>query len=268
MKKICSKCLIEKELDCFYKNKNTDDGYVGVCKECKKITYKKYYEKNIEKIKNYRDGRKEETKKYLKNYYQKNIQNIKETREKNKDKLKEKRDQFYQKNKKKLIEKSKNYYSKNKDKKKQYNRFYRENNIEKEVNRWKNYYKDNREKLIKRSSEYHRLQKKISHLYKLKHNIRGRVSDFLRKKNIKKTNKTFNIVGCDPQFLKEHIENQFIEGMSWDNYGFYGWHIDHIIPLSSAKTEEEVYKLCHYTNLQPLWSEENLKKSNKIIINE
>jgi hypothetical protein len=53
--------------------------------------------------------------------------------------------------------------------------------------------------------------------------------------------------------------------MSWDNYGFYGWHIDHVIPLSSAKTEEEVYKLCHYTNLQPLWAEDNLKKGSKII---
>ena len=51
--------------------------------------------------------------------------------------------------------------------------------------------------------------------------------------------------------------------MSWDNYG--DWHIDHIIPLSSAKTEEEIYKLAHYTNLQPLWAEDNIKKSNKIL---
>jgi hypothetical protein len=51
--------------------------------------------------------------------------------------------------------------------------------------------------------------------------------------------------------------------MSWDNYG--KWHIDHIIPLSSANNEDEVYKLCHHTNLQPLWAEDNLKKSNKIL---
>ena len=50
---------------------------------------------------------------------------------------------------------------------------------------------------------------------------------------------------------------------SWDNYG--KWHIDHIIPLSSANNEDEVYKLCHHTNLQPLWAEDNLRKSNKII---
>jgi hypothetical protein len=83
--------------------------------------------------------------------------------------------------------------------------------------------------------------------------------------NITKKNKTFDIVGCTPEFLKEHIEKQFKEGMSWDNYGFYGWHIDHIIPLSSAKTDEELYKLCHYSNLQPLWANENLSKGSKIL---
>jgi hypothetical protein len=58
-------------------------------------------------------------------------------------------------------------------------------------------------------------------------------------------------------------EEKFTEGMSWDNKN--EWHIDHIIPLSSAQTEEELYKLCHYTNLQPLWAEDNLRKSNKIV---
>jgi hypothetical protein len=72
-------------------------------------------------------------------------------------------------------------------------------------------------------------------------------------------------LGCSPQFLKEHIEKQFSDGMSWELVGKY-IHIDHIIPLSSANTEEELYKLCHYSNLQPLWAEDNLKKSNKIFI--
>jgi hypothetical protein len=80
-----------------------------------------------------------------------------------------------------------------------------------------------------------------------------------------KKSKTFEIIGCTPEFLKEYIEKQFIKGMEWSNHSVYGWHIDHIIPLSSANTEEEIYKLCHYTNLQPLWAENNLKKSNKIL---
>ena len=101
-------------------------------------------------------------------------------------------------------------------------------------------------------------------LVKLTCNIRCRVKNFLKSKNINKTNKTFNIVGCSPELLKEHLEKQFTESMSWDNHGKFGWHIDHIIPLSSAKNEEEIYKLCHYTNLQPLWWKENLSKGVKI----
>jgi hypothetical protein len=85
----------------------------------------------------------------------------------------------------------------------------------------------------------------------------------LNVKNIRKNNTTFYIIGCLPNQLKEHLEKQFNGNMSWDNYG--KWHIDHIIPLSSAKNEDEVYKLCNYTNLQPLWAEDNLKKSNKIL---
>jgi hypothetical protein len=80
--------------------------------------------------------------------------------------------------------------------------------------------------------------------------------------DVTKKNKTFEIVGCTPKFLKEHLETKFVDSMNWDNRS--EWHIDHIIPLSSAKTEDELYKLCHYTNLQPLWAKDNLKKSNKV----
>jgi len=65
-------------------------------------------------------------------------------------------------------------------------------------------------------------------------------------------------IGVDWKIAKSHIERQFEKGMSWSNYG--EWHIDHIIPLASAKTEAELIKLCHYRNLQPLWAEENRRK--------
>jgi hypothetical protein len=102
-------------------------------------------------------------------------------------------------------------------------------------------------------------------LFRLINIMRARTRLFFKSKNFKKKNSTFKIIGCTPEFLKEHLEQQFTEGMSWGNQGLYGWHIDHKIPLSSSNTEEEIYKLCHYTNLQPLWAEDNLKKSNKII---
>jgi len=103
------------------------------------------------------------------------------------------------------------------------------------------------------------------YLFRLIYIMRARTRLFFKSKNIKKKNNTFDIIGCTPEFLKEHLEKQFSDGMSWELMGKY-IHIDHIIPLSSAKTEEEMYKLCHYTNLQPLWSEDNLKKSDKILI--
>jgi len=108
-------------------------------------------------------------------------------------------------------------------------------------------------------NDYNKQRKKEDILFRLKTNIRTSVNRYLKYRS----KHTFEIVGCTPQFLKEHLETQFIDGMTWENRS--EWHIDHIIPLSSAKTEDEVYMLCHYKNLQPLWAEDNLKKSNKIL---
>ena len=93
--------------------------------------------------------------------------------------------------------------------------------------------------------------------------MRSRLRNLYNKKNWLKTNKTLDLVGCSVEFLREHLERQFKDGMSWDNCG--SWHIDHIIPLSSANNSEEMNKLCHYSNLQPLWAYDNLRKGNKII---
>lgn len=93
--------------------------------------------------------------------------------------------------------------------------------------------------------------------------LRNRINRALR--GIVKKANTFWLLGCTIEELKQHLENQFKGNMSWDNYGFYGWHIDHIIPCASfdlSKASEQK-KCFHYTNLQPLWAEENLRKSNK-----
>jgi hypothetical protein len=145
-----------------------------------------------------------------------------------------------------------------------YHKKYKQQNKEKILISNKNYREKNLEKILKYNSEYRKKRRNSDPFYNLISNIRSRISTFLKLKNISKNNNTFKIVGCTQEFLKEHIEKQFSEGMSWDLMGKH-IHIDHIIPLSSAKTEEEVYKLCHYTNLQPLWAKDNLKKSNKII---
>jgi hypothetical protein len=91
--------------------------------------------------------------------------------------------------------------------------------------------------------------------------IRARLREALRGKGYTKKSQTNEIIGCTWDFLKAHIENQFKEGMGWHNRNL--WHLDHIIPIASAKTEDDIMRLNHYTNLRPLWAKENLQKSSK-----
>ena len=100
-------------------------------------------------------------------------------------------------------------------------------------------------------------------LYKAVIRIRSLVGQAFIKMNYTKKSKCTDILGIDWDGFRTYIENKFREGMVWENYGM--WEYDHIIPLSSAKNEEEVIKLNHYTNFQPLWKEENKLKSNKIL---
>jgi hypothetical protein len=97
----------------------------------------------------------------------------------------------------------------------------------------------------------------------LKDSIIGLIYHSIKRQGYKKNSKTQSILGCSYEEFKLFIESKFQEGMSWVNKGM--WHLDHIIPISSAKDEEEVYKLNHYKNFQPLWEIDNLLKSNKIV---
>lgn len=139
-----------------------------------------------------------------------------------------------------IRDKLKKFYENNPDKRKEYRENYRSRKIEQRKER-----------------------RNQDPLFNIVNRVRCRIWKYLSVNEITKKNKTFEVIGCSQQELKEHLERQFTDKMTWENRN--EWHIDHIIPLSSAKTEEELYKLCHYTNLQPLWAEENLKKSNKII---
>ena len=120
---------------------------------------------------------------------------------------------------------------------------------------------DFRKKEYAYSIKYQAKRRKEDSLFKLANNLRTRLGNFIRRNSINKKCGTLILLGCSLTKLKIHLESKFIEGMTWENQG--KWHIDHIIPLSSAKTEEELYKLCHYTNLQPLWALDNIKKGAK-----
>ena len=108
-------------------------------------------------------------------------------------------------------------------------------------------------------------RRKTDIIFKLILTCRSRLTKILKLKNMKKTNTTFAMIGCTPKFLKEYLEKQFEPWMNWKNHTRKGWHIDHITPLSSAKTPKALEKLMHYTNLKPLRGTENIKKGNRII---
>ncbi len=163
------------------------------------------------------------------------------------------------------IEYLRKYSKENSEQRKIRGKEYRDKNKEIVKERKKNYYLNNKEKIREYKRKWESKRRNDGTLFKLKQLVRHRIYIFMKANNINKNNKTFVIVGCTPEFLKEYLEQKFTEGMSWDLMG-EKIHIDHIIPLSSAKTEEEIYKLCHYTNLQPLWAEENLKKGNKVLV--
>jgi hypothetical protein len=142
---------------------------------------------------------------------------------------------------------------------KKYQKDYLEKN-RKEINQVKRYYKiKNRDKILQERKLYYN-RRKNDPIFILIRRLRNGIYRSLRSN---KTKSSLHILGCTPEEFKIHIENQFTEGMSWDKLSEI--HIDHIIPISSAQTIEEVYKLNHHTNLQPLWAEDNLKKGSKII---
>lgn len=132
-----------------------------------------------------------------------------------------------------------------KEQKKQYDIIYRQNNKAK-------------------INARHLHKKRTDPIYKLKLLLRNRLGTAI-KKNYKKGSAVTDL-GCSILDFKLYIESKFKPGMSWNNWSIHGWHIDHIIPLSSFNLNDrnEFLKAVHYTNLQPLWAHENLSKSDRI----
>jgi hypothetical protein len=112
-------------------------------------------------------------------------------------------------------------------------------------------------------NDYTRERRKTDTLFDLTLRIRDRTRKAFLNQGFKKHSKTADMIGCSWEFLQEHIEQQFVDGMNWVNRS--AWHIDHIVPLASAETEERLIELCHYTNLQPLWAQDNLSKGSKVL---
>lgn len=134
-------------------------------------------------------------------------------------------------------------------------------NIEKKRNSDRQYYYENKEKIIEYNRSYNSTKYKEDHTYRLGKNIGHRIRMALSSVGYTKKSRTTEIIGCDLETLKAHISRQFLKGMTWGNRR--DWHIDHIIPLSKAETEDDVVRLNHYTNLRPLWAKDNLEKGDR-----
>lgn len=238
--KICKKCVINKLLEDFGNNKNYGDGKNIYCKGCELERAKKYRENNREKAN-------ESSKNYRKNNPEKYKQSIKKYLEKNPNMSSKNRSEVYRQDPE---------FRKNENEKR---KIYYQNNLDLERERRKKYYHNNKEQCRKKNDIWRKEKLKNDGFFRMKRRLRDRIRDYMKGVSIGK--KTKEIVGLDYEDFKNYIYSKFTEGMSWDNYG--DWHLDHIKPLCLSENYEDLIRLNHYTNLQPLWAEDNLKKNRK-----
>jgi hypothetical protein len=159
-----------------------------------------------------------------------------------------------EKNKEKLNEYVKTWYEQNKEHRKEYLKEYREKNAD---------------DIRKTKRDYERNRKANDPLYKLISNFRTAIYQVLKENRVDKNQSYFDVLQYTPEQLIVHLEKQFTEGITWENYG--EWHVDHKQPISSFNIQEmgdsEFMKCWSLENLQPMWGEENIRKSNKIFNN-
>lgn len=233
--KICTMCKLEKEIENFNNDKKGKNGKSARCKECsRKMDRERYLKRKNDK--NYIKYHKEYTKNHYKYYNKK-----------------------YAKNKN---EYQKEYYLKHKEEVKKYNKKYNEKNKEEIKEKRKKYYQKNKKIINRKQKE----REQNDYIFKLKNKIRKMIHQSFKRKKISKLNNTQNIIGCDIDFFIKYLINTYEKNYNekWDWKYLSNVAIDHIIPLATAKTEEEVIKLCHYTNLQLLTKKDNLDKRDKL----
>jgi hypothetical protein len=235
MNKVCTICKQEKNIEDFtFEKGNKKDGRRASCKECCR-------KKNAE---------------YIKANPDKKLESDKKSYEKLKEKKLAQKKEYYLKKREEILLKRKEYAANNKQKIAERFKTYRENNLEKSKERNRLYQRKHsailsqKKKQLINSTPLRQFKERIRMLTK---------GAFYRLKQDKRFN-THTILGADWEVVKEHFVSQFKDGMTWEAFIAGEIHVDHIQPLASAKTEEELIALCHYTNLQPLWCLDNLSK--------
>ncbi len=227
-------------------------------KEERKIYMKQYREANKDKLSQYKKDYNSNNKDIAKVYYKANKAKIKAKYETNKETELVKAKEYRENNKEKI----KASYYKDHKKTLSQKKKYRDAN----KNKTKNYQNTNKNKRNENRKE--RLFN--DPVFKLKETIRLSMIKAFKNNGFNKNANTETILGCNYETFKNYIQSLFEDWMSWDNKGLYngspkyGWDIDHIIPISNAKTSKEIIALNHYTNLRPFCSYLNrdVKKSN------
>lgn len=129
--------------------------------------------------------------------------------------------------------------------------------------RSRDWQKANKTRRTKTAVKYVANRKKKDPVFRMKHEVRSMIATAFTRSGYTKSSRTHEIIGCSWDEFKSHIERQFLPGMSWENRHL--WHIDHITPLSTAKTKEDVVALNHVSNLRPIWAEDNIAKKDKLL---
>ncbi len=241
--KICTKCKIEQSKSEFGKHLLGKEGLHPHCRSCIKEQSRLYRKNNPEK-------RKETCRRW--DLF-------------NKEKITAKRKQWYLDN----PDYNKQYYKDNKERMDAEGKQYRQNNKEKIKCMKKQWVKNNQSKVNKRAKDYARERRQTDLGFKITCALRSRLNHALRGNF--KSGSAVRDLDCSIPELKQWLEQQFYNRkdgtkMTWKDWSKDGWHIDHIIPLDSFNLSDrkQLKKAVHWFNLQPLWVEDNLRKSNKI----
>ena len=255
--KTCGKCKVEKSVREFAKSKSSKDCLHHWCRLCNSEYKKQYNKVNKEKLagkrKTYREANKEQKAEYDKRY-----------REANKEKILTEKKRWWVANREVQILRLKTHYEDNKEAINERAKQYREANKERLLEKAKQYRNTNRNKVTATKRRWKQTKRVEDFVFKFKEVVRSAVYGGITRSGYTKSSKTFAILGGSFEVVRSHLEAQFTEGMDWDTQGKDGWHIDHFIPVSYAKNEEEVLILNHYRNLQPLWATQNLTKSDSL----
>lgn len=208
---------------------------------------------------------KEQRNAYMREWKKKNREKVSEQnkkyREANREKVKAYHKEWRDSNREHLNEQQREKYKENPQAFKERKDRYVESHLEKVKESRMRYNRENREK----RSAYERNKRQSDPVYRFRSSSTSLISQYLRKYGYKGGKRIWEVIGCDFNSFLEYITSQFKEGMTIENYGHKDgcWNIDHIIPICTAKTDEDLERLNHYTNLRPMWSSENYKKSKK-----